>query len=206
MNNDITILFQGDSVTDCGRGLDEFNGLGDGYVKKVDDLLKERKSDILVVNRGISGNRAIDLKNRWKTDCLDIRPNILFILIGINDVWRRYDSNDPTTCESFVNTYKYLIKKTKEELNIPVILLEPFLLDIESKKHYREDLDPKREAVEKLANEYGCRFIGLDSIFRKKCDTSKPEFWAEDGVHPTDVGHQVIAEEIIKVLTNMGIV
>ncbi|MFG1909325.1 SGNH/GDSL hydrolase family protein [Kribbella sp. NPDC048928] len=187
-----TIVFAGDSVTDCGRRTDP-DGLGDGYVRNVyDDLsgrLGERRPSI--VNAGISGNRAVDLAARWATDVLAHDPALVSILIGINDTWRRYDENDPTTPEAFEASYRELL----DSLSCPVVLMEPFLLPVkDGQETWREDLDPKLDVVRKLAVEYGAILVPTDVELTKQAATAGAATLAGDGVHPSAAGHRALAD------------
>jgi lysophospholipase L1-like esterase len=191
------VLFQGDSITDAGRSRDNLDDLGSGYANLTSSWLTaaypERK--IHFINRGVSGNRVVDLRERWKTDCLDLKPNWVSILIGVNDTWRRYDSNDPTSVESYETGYRDLLTQIKERLNAQVILCEPFLLPIsQDVERMREDLDPKAAVVRKLASEFKTRFLPLGTIFADACKHRDPAFWSADGVHPTFTGHALMTQ------------
>lgn len=183
-----TVVFAGDSVTDCGRRTDP-SRLGNGYVRDLYDDLGEHRPNI--VNAGISGNRAADLADRWSTDVLAHDPSLVSILIGINDTWRRYDENDPTTAESFEASYRALL----DPLNCPVVLMEPFLLPVkDGQDAWREDLDPKLEVVRKLAVEYGAILVPTDVELTKQAASVGPETLAGDGVHPSPAGHRALAD------------
>jgi acyl-CoA thioesterase-1 len=199
-NNDI-VLFQGDSVTDCGRNRNDTSCLGNGYAKIVSDMFtaKHPESNVTFLNKGISGNRVKDLQSRWREDCLELRPNWVSILIGINDCWRRYDSNDPTSVDEFASGYRTLLEQIKHELQANVILCEPFLLPVpEDRKLWREDLDPKIHAVRELAREFGALYIPLDGLFAEASTRAEPSFWLPDGVHPSQDGHDLIAQAWLK--------
>jgi len=196
-----TILFQGDSVTDCSRDREDFHGLGGGYPLYVSQLLG---GHVKVLNRGISGHRAKDLAARWREDCLALDPDIVSILIGINDVWRRYDSNDPTSDAAFEASYRKLLEPLAER-GVKTLLIQPFLLDVsESVTAMREDLTGKQAVVRRLAGEFGDKIVLLDAdaLFREAAaDTGNPPaHYAGDGVHPTQAGHRVLAEAIIPLL------
>jgi lysophospholipase L1-like esterase len=195
------ILFQGDSITDCGRSREDFYGLGNGYAMMVAKLFNELYPDLPVefINRGISGNRAIDIKNRWQEDCIDLKPDFLSILIGINDVWRRYDSNNPTTALEFEDNYRYILEETRAKLpNTKIIILEPFVLPVpEDRIKWREDLDPKIQVARKLAAEFKAIYLPLDGMFAGAYIASSPEIFAPDGVHPSEKGHNLIANSLI---------
>jgi acyl-CoA thioesterase I len=202
LQNNSIILFQGDSITDAGRSRVSDRLLGSGYPAKIQALVKRRLpgSKIKVLNRGISGNRAVDLLNRWDTDCILLKPDYVSILIGVNDTWRRYDNNDPTSPELFKQRVKELIEKTLSGTSAQIILLNPFLLDINDKvTAMREDLCGKQAAIGELAQEYGTKYIDLDTIFKSAAEKRSPAYYAGDGVHPTKAGHKLIAEEWLKV-------
>ena len=183
-----TVVFAGDSVTDCGRRTDP-DGLGDGYVRNLYDDLGPRRPRI--VNAGISGHRAADLADRWSTDVLAHDPSLVSILIGINDTWRRYDENDPTTAESFEASYRALL----DPLDCPVVLIEPFLLPVKAgQEEWREDLDPKLDVVRKLAVEYGAILVPADLELNRQAMTVGAATLAGDGVHPSPAGHRAIAD------------
>jgi len=147
------------------------------------------------INRGISGNRVKDLQDRWQQDCLGLKPDLLSILIGINDCWRRYDKNDPTSAEKFEEGYRDILEQVKKSNpDIKIVLWEPFVLPVkEGQESWREDLDPKIQVVRKLAREYNTYLVPSDSIMAQACTLEDPAFWAADGVHPTQAGHALMA-------------
>jgi len=195
-DNDV-ILFIGDSITDCGRKRDEPYDLGTGYPNLISPWFAAAhpEMNVTILNKGISGNRVRDLQKRWDKDCIDLNPDIVSILIGINDTWRRYDRNDPTSAEEFEIAYRDILTRTKERTNAKIILLEPFVLPFpEDRKEWREDLDPKIHAVRKLACEFKAILIPLDGIFARYSVYKPFDYWTNDGVHPTKKGHAVIAK------------
>ena len=204
------ILFQGDSVTDANRTESQefLNGkesLGKGYPLFIAQHLKNTNSSMTVMNRGISGNRVRDLKQRWEQDCLAIEPVILTILIGINDCWRKYDSNDETSAEKFESDYEDLIIQAQSHGINKMILMEPFVLPIpDDRIQWRETLDPMIHAVRRLAKRHHTEFIPLDGIFAKAGIAGDYYDFTVDGVHPTDKGHRLIADEWMKVYKSMN--
>ncbi|GIP23799.1 SGNH/GDSL hydrolase family protein [Paenibacillus sp. J22TS3] len=195
-DNDI-VLFQGDSITDAGRDYYDERSLGTGYALMTAAEFGRRypRKQVQFLNRGISGNRVVDLQGRWREDCLKLRPTWVSIYIGINDTWRKYDSNDPTTAESFYRGYRDLIVQTKEELNANLILMEPFVLPVpKDRSGWREDLDPKIQAVRELSREFKTFYVPLDGLFNAASSQVSPAYWAEDGVHPTPAGHALISQ------------
>ncbi|MCL2069058.1 MAG: GDSL-type esterase/lipase family protein, partial [Oscillospiraceae bacterium] len=130
-----------------------------------------------------------------------LKPTTLSILIGVNDTWRRYDNNDPTSTEDFERGYRSILARARDELNVKIILMEPFLLPArEELEGWREDLDPKIGAVRRLAREFGALYVPLDGIFAAECMKKPPQFWAGDGVHPTQAGHGLIADAWMKAI------
>lgn len=191
------VLFQGDSITDCGRDRNNPNSLGNGYPLLVDSWfgMNFPEMNVTFLNRGISGNRVVDLNARWEEDCLDLKPNWVSIYIGINDCWRRYDSGDPTSTQDFKDGYRKLIERTKSALDAKLIMAEPFVLPHpEDRRAWREDLDPKIHAVRDLAAEYGALLVPLDGLFAAAAVRREASFWAPDGVHPSPAGHGLIAK------------
>lgn len=196
---ELTVLFQGDSITDAGRTANKDpNVLGGGYPLFVNAMFHAENPGrhVRFINRGISGNRARDLRARWEKDCIDLHPDILSILIGINDTWRRYDSNDPTTPEKFEEDYRWILDRTRTALpNTEIVILEPFLLpEPADKQIFREDLDPKIHVARRLAAEFQTQYIPLDGIFAAAAIASGSQRWSGDGVHPSHEGHALIAE------------
>ena len=199
------ILFQGDSITDCGRNKETGEDLGSGYPAKIAAVweILFPGSGINFINRGISGNRTGDLLERYEKDFKALKPDLVSILIGINDTWRRYDGNDPTGVEVFESRYRTLLANLRRDLpQAAIVIIEPFLLSsIPERIQWREDLDPKIQAVRRLAKEYADVFIPLDGIFtRYAVQGAKDIDMAADGVHPTPLGHGIIASEWLRAL------
>lgn len=189
-----TTVFIGDSVTDCGRlNLPPY---GDGYVR---DIVNSRKLDGEIINVGTSGHRLVDLIARWDEDVLAHNPTRVSIAIGINDTWRRYDDNDPTRVEDFEMNYDEILAKTKAACNPDFILCEPFLLHVKPEmKTWREDLDPKIAVVHKLATKYSARLVPFDSYLNSLLNNHTIDELADDGIHPSVLGHQLLANLWIK--------
>ena len=191
-----TILFQGDSVTDCGRLYGD-NGLGFGYVALITAQLQSKYPELglKILNRGVSGNRVVDLQARWQEECIDLAPDVLSILIGVNDTWRKFDDDDETSAEKYKESYRDILTKAlSANPNLRLIILEPFVLPIpDDRKEWRGDLDPKITAARELAVELGALYVPLDGIFAAKQTQRPAQFWAADGVHPTLEGAGVIA-------------
>lgn len=194
-NNDL-ILFQGDSITDCGRSRTDGANLGGGYAMLAAAWLTAMAPGkrLRFLNRGISGNRAKDLRARWQADCLDLKPNWVSILIGVNDTWRRFDSNDATPVEVYETNYRQILQQS-QAAGMKLIVCEPFLLPVpHDRVAWREDLDPKIAAARRLAREFGAIYVPLDGAFGAAATQQPMEAWAPDGVHPTPAGHALIAQ------------
>lgn len=201
IEDEATVLFQGDSITDAGRDRTYGEDSGSGYAMMAgawfNALYPEKK--VRFLNRGIGGDRVRDLRRRWQVDCLDLRPDWVSILIGINDTWRRYDSNDPTSAQAYEATYRSILEDVRSKLEARLILCEPFVLPIPaSREEWREDLDPKIAIVRKLAREFDAILVPLDGIFAQAATQQKLAFWAFDGVHPSQAGHALIAQAWLK--------
>jgi lysophospholipase L1-like esterase len=203
------VLFQGDSITDCGRSRSNENDLGEGYPARIAGLWQNLFPDsgATFLNRGVSGDRARNLLERYEADFRAPEPDLVSILVGINDTWRRYDSRDPTSVETFEKNYRTLLENLKRDLpRTVIVIIEPFLLDSDpAKALWREDLDPKIQAVRRLAKEFADIFIPMDSIFARYAVGGVRETdMSADGVHPTPCGHGIIAAEWLKAL-NIGL-
>lgn len=197
LNDGDLILFQGDSITDAGRDRSEPENLGSGYAMLAASWFQALypEKQVRFLNRGISGDRAIDLAARWQEDCLDLRPTWLSLLVGINDTWRRYDSGQTTSAAAYEDTYRSLLESVLASGKTRLILCEPFLLHISTDMDaWREDLDPRIAVVRKLAREYHALYIPFDGLFAQAAARREPAFWAGDGVHPTSAGHALMAQ------------
>jgi len=183
-------LFIGDSVTDCDRLAEP--PYGDGYVFKI---ANSGRLSGEIINVGTSGHRLIDLENRWNTDVLAHQPTLVSVAIGINDTWRRYDDNDLTSVEAFEESYRRVLTATKAQGNPDLVLCEPFLLEVRDEmKTWREDLDPKIAVVHKMAAEFNAKLVPFDQRFKDLAQEMAMTELAEDGIHPSKLGHQIMAD------------
>jgi len=208
MSNE-TILFQGDSITDTGRNREDPDWLGRGYVTMIGGriLLEKTPGDWMIYNRGISGNRTCDLLDRWQEDCIDLQPTILSLYIGVNNTWRRYDSDSPTPADVFASELDQLLDSAFA--NTPAtpersILIEPFVLGTEenNKAHWiEEDLGEKQVIVRQASERYGTLFLPLQSLFDAALERAPAAFWAPDGVHPSTAGHGLIAQNWLDIMS-----
>jgi acyl-CoA thioesterase I len=194
MTDPLTALFAGDSITDADR-LSDPAALGRGYVRLIAEIAAGRADPLRVVNAGVSGDRVVDLAARWQSDVIDERPDILTVLIGVNDTWRRYDSGDPTSAVAFERGYAELLDAALTSGIQRLVLMEPFLIPIDAaQEQWRtEDLDAKIAATRALAERFDATLIGLDGLLNDAARQDGSTAIAADGVHPTDVGHELIA-------------
>lgn len=197
------ILFQGDSITDAGRDKgrqDNANDprmLGGGYVHfAAAQLLAERPADGLkIYNRGISGNKVFQLAERWEADCLALKPDVLSILIGVNDIWHKLNGQYDGTVEVYEKDYRALLQRTREALPaVKLVVCEPFVLRCGAvNDKWFPDFDGYRAAAKKVATEFKAAFIPFQTMFDEAAGKAPPAYWAGDGVHPTMAGACLMA-------------
>lgn len=196
------ILCFGDSITDCGRNYDDLKSLGDGYVSIIRQHLPENQYEL--INKGISGNKVADLIERLDKDCIGLKPDIVSILIGINDTWHfmrdePYPNGIEAEMERFEKVYKEMLERLHQAGISHIRIMEPFVLpDPEDRKNWRTDLDKRIQIIRHLAKAYQCEFIPLDGMINAAGINSSFKDYSEDGVHPTLKGHQLIAKEWLK--------
>ncbi len=188
-------LFIGDSITDCERREDP-ESLGYGYVR----VLAGSLASVDVVNRGVAGDRVQDVLNRWDPDCISIGADLVSVLVGINDTWRRYDSGIATTARKFEHDYRSMLDAlTRARPRTEIVLIEPFLLPVSpDQERWLEDLEPKIAAVHALAEEFSATIVPSHSPLGERAALIGPEAIVRDGVHPTPLGHRLLADEWIK--------
>ncbi len=196
------ILFQGDSVTDAGRNYEDLADLGPGYAKYVAEQLKSDMptTEFEFINRGISGNRVRDILARSDKDLVDLDPDIVTILIGVNDTWRRFDMNDPTTADEFADTYETLLKKIKANTHAKIVIIEAFVLYGMGRDEFREDLDLKLDKTRILAMQYADAYVPLDGILAAECVDRAPTELSDDGIHPNEGGRRFIAPYVTQAI------
>lgn len=204
----IRLLFQGDSITDAGRNYEDMHDMGNGYPRYAANILQETYPDTQFefINLGIGGNQTKDLVARLESDFVDIKPDIVSILIGINDVWHHADDKSWIPDEVFEERYRTVLSAMKEKTNAKIMIMEPFLIPISDKLFFREDLAPKIEIIRKLAREFADVYLPTDGLLNAFFIGDDPLSFAEDGVHPTAKGAKCIAElyvEYIEKLINI---
>ncbi|MFE0464087.1 GDSL-type esterase/lipase family protein [Kitasatospora sp. NPDC058965] len=190
-----TVLFQGDSITDAGRDRTDPADLGDGYVAFAADRLRTAHPGATVVNRGIAGNRMADLAARWEREAVAVRADLASVLIGVNDTWRRFDAGLVSPVEPWEEQYRELLTRLRGAGTAQLVLIEPFLVPVaEEQLAWRADLEPRIEAVHRLAAEFGAALLTADALLNRAAEgIGTPLAIAADGVHPTALGHQILA-------------
>ena len=199
------ILFQGDSITDCGRDWNNDAQLGRGYAHLVEAHLGFcEPGEHTFINKGISGNRIVDLYARIKRDILNYKPDVMSILIGVNDVWHELsESPNGVDADKFFKIYSMLIEEVKEALpNVKIMILEPFVLEACSTEanweYFKTETAKRAEMAKKIAEKYSLPFIPLQNGFDELAKKAPNAYWLGDGVHPTAKGHEFIKNEWLK--------
>lgn len=192
------ILFQGDSITDASRDQRNYHHLGNGYPKYAAQMIREAHpdTDFEFINLGISGNRTGQLFDRLYADAIELQPDIISILIGINDLWHRYEKKPiATTDEQIEVNYRSILKELRAKTNAKIMILSPYLLDCEDKEDLREDLGRILPMIRMLANQYADVFVPLDEYFAEAMKTvPRAQYYSYDGVHPNTNGATFIGK------------
>ena len=199
------ILFQGDSITDAGRDWNNDAQLGRGYAHLVASSLGYAEpNQHTFVNKGISGNRIVDLYARIKRDIINYKPDVMSILIGVNDVWHEIgDSPNGVDADKFFKIYSMLIEEIKEALpSIKIMILEPFVLEAcateANWEFFKTETAKRAQMARKIAEKYNLPFIELQKGFDDLAKKAPNSYWLGDGVHPTEAGHEYIKGEWLK--------
>lgn len=195
------ILFQGDSITDAGRSRDNDVDLGVGYPLLVKaNLGFEYPGKYEFFNRGISGNRVTDVYARIKNDIINLKPDVMSILIGVNDVWHEFSCENGVDAEKYYKIYDMLIEEVKTALpDIKIMILEPFVLKgtatEENWNGFYSEVKKRSQMAEKISEKYNLPFIRLQDGFEKLSENIETSYWLSDGVHPTAMGHEYIKQQ-----------
>ena len=192
------ILFQGDSVTDAGRDRSDPHAMGNGYPRVASAMIPDSFPDteFEFIDLGISGNRTEHLVERMEADFIEIQPDIVSILIGVNDVWHHYAFEYvETTDEQFESNYRTLLEGLKSRTTARILMIQPFLLETvdPAKQELCEELARKQAIVKRLADEYADAYLPLDEVLHSMTE-EEPAYYAADGVHPTPDGACCIGE------------
>jgi lysophospholipase L1-like esterase len=212
IGKEAVILFQGDSITDAGRDRARENNandsaaLGKGYVYFIAaQLLADRPGDNLkIYNRGISGNKVFQLADRWDKDCLQLKPDLLSILIGVNDIWHTLNGNYNGTVEKYEQDYRALLARTRHELpDLKLIICEPYVLRCGAvNDKWFPEFDRYRGVARKMSMEFNATFVPFQAMFEKASKLATPSYWAADGVHPTMAGAWLMARTWMETVVN----
>ncbi|MFN3241249.1 MAG: SGNH/GDSL hydrolase family protein [Planctomycetota bacterium] len=207
-----TVLFQGDSITDAGRErkpqhADTANGargLGRGYASLAAGglMVQMAPHDVRCFNRGVSGNKVFQLAERWQRDCLDLQPDVLSILIGVNDIWHTRDGKYDGTAAVYERDYDALLQRTRDALpDVTLIVCEPFVLPCGAvDASWFPEFDEYRAAARRVADKHGATFVPFHSMFEAAMQHHPAEHWAKDGVHPTRAGAALMAKAWLRTL------
>jgi lysophospholipase L1-like esterase len=204
LNKEDIILFQGDSITDAHRKRDDSNpnspaALGSGYpfLAASELLYNNPDKDLRIYNKGISGNKVYQLAERWDADCLDIKPTVLSILVGVNDFWHTLVNGYQGTLKTYQDDYKTLLDRTKQKLpEVKLIIGEPYAVkgikSVDDK--WYPVFDEYRHAAREIADSFGAAFIPYQDIYDKAQKSAPGVYWTGDGVHPSLAGARLMAE------------
>lgn len=199
-----TILFQGDSITDAGRNrkregsANDMRALGHGYPLMIgaDLMLDNPDFALRIFNRGISGHRVPDLQKRWDKDCVQLKPNLLSILVGVNDIWHKLNGNYDGTVETYLQGFKSLLAETKAKLpETTIVVCEPFALKTGAvNEKWFPEFDQRRASAREASDSIGAVWVPFQKMFDDAVAAGVPsEYWAADGVHPSIAGNALMA-------------
>jgi lysophospholipase L1-like esterase len=203
IQKDDVILLQGDSITDSGRRKEEMNpnvasAFGNGYalIAASELLMKGADKNLKIYNKGISGNKVYQVAERWQKDCIDLKPTVVSVHIGVNDFWHTLTNKYTGTIKTYRDDYTALLKRTKEQLpGVQFIIGEPFAVTgIKSvDEKWYPTFNDYRAAARDIADEFDAVFIPYQSIFDKAQQSAPGVYWTYDGVHPSLAGAQLMA-------------
>jgi lysophospholipase L1-like esterase len=201
-----TILFQGDSITDCGRNREAAvntpGHMGNGYVNLITSELLgcNPAANYTCINKGISGNRVVDLYARWKVDALNWNPDFISILIGVNDVWHEIGGHNGVEADRFEQVYRMLLSWTKQVLpNVKLLIMEPFALKSEVVDDaFIAEVRVRAAIAEKMAKEFNAVYLPLHDMLTAAAEKAAPGYYSGDGVHPSLAGNKLIADAWLK--------
>lgn len=209
------ILFQGDSITDCERDRNNIDGIGMGYPLLVKaELGLDKPGAYQIYNKGISGNRIVDLYARIRSDIINLAPDYISILIGVNDVWHEFGNQNGVDAEKFEKIYCMLLDEIFSALpNVKIMIMEPFCLRAASTENTEEYPDKwntfshevklRAEKARMVAEKYNLPFVELQSKFDEASKKAENSYWLSDGVHPTSMGHELIKRAWLETYKSM---
>lgn len=210
------VLFQGDSITDCGRDRNDPNNCGTGYPLFVRAYLTGNyPGEYTCYNKGISGNRILDVYARIKAHIINLKPDYMSILIGINDVWHELDFGNGVDAVKFERFYRMLLEEVKAALpDIKIMIMEPFVLPGTATvsneenpgrwEYFRTECDLRQQAAKRVAEDFGLLYVPLQATFDEACTKAPADYWLRDGVHPTPAGHELIKQKWLEAFEKLG--
>jgi lysophospholipase L1-like esterase len=197
------IVFIGDSITDAGRRTDPL-GNGTGYFNLVRSFVLGRYPELglSIVNRGIGGDTVRHLKNRWQDDVIAEKPDWLSVKIGINDVWRTFGEkvHEAVPIDEFETTYRELLTQAVEQTGAKLILAEPYVIEADKNNPFRAKMDQYGQVVRKIAGDFGAINVRTQQAFDVALQTTTPDDWAADKIHPNTPGHAIIALAFLRAI------
>lgn len=194
------VLFQGDSITDCDRGLEAIGKTGNGYATMAVGQLGAQEPGVYTFyNRGVGGNRIVDLYARMKADIVNLKPDYMSILMGVNDVWHEFEFANGVSAEKFEKVYCMLIEELQQVLpGLKIMIMEPFFLPRqdtpERNAYFAKEVPLRAAAAKRVAEKYGLVFVPLQERLTKANVGVAWDYWLCDGVHPTQAGHYLLKE------------
>ena len=209
------ILFQGDSITDCGRNKQDFYNMGGGYANLIKGQLgADKPNEYEFINRGVSGNRIVDLYARIKADFINLNPDYASIFIGVNDAWHEINHQNGVDTEKFEKIYCMLIDEIKAACpNLKLMIISPYVVEGSATcntdenpnrlERFKNDVGEKAAVCKKIAQKHSLPLIELQPIFDEACKSAPPSHWTWDGVHPSICGHELIKRIWLKTFENM---
>ncbi len=198
------ILFQGDSITDAGRNREFSYSFGNGYANMVaGELGADYPYAYSFCNRGIGGNRVVDLFARIRVDMINLKPDMMSILIGVNDVWHEYTRQNGVSAEKYELVYDLMIDELLRELpELKIMIMEPFVLPGSATEnteenpnrwdYFQKEVALRAASAKKIAEKYNLPFVPLQDLFNAVNADAPMGYWLRDGVHPTAAGHTLV--------------
>lgn len=213
------VVFQGDSITDGNRTKDSRNFwdlnhyLGHGYAQMVAARLgvDYPEKDFIFHNRGISGNRILDMYARWREDGICLMPNTVSVLIGVNDCNAELDNGTGSRADKYERIYRMMLDETRTALpGVKLVLMEPFILPVgrvaQNYGKWQELMIPIQQTLPRIAADYDAAFVPLQKRFEKLCEKREASYWLWDGIHPTAAGHEVIARQWVRAYATLNVI
>ncbi|MBQ8600304.1 MAG: SGNH/GDSL hydrolase family protein [Clostridia bacterium] len=202
------ILFQGDSITDCGRNRDRLDSLGGGYPNLVGCYLAgEYPGEYECINKGISGNRIVDVYARIKKDIINLQPDIMSIMIGVNDVWHEVNHQNGVSAEKYEMLYDLMLSEIKETLpELKIMIISPYVIKGTATEDtwdvFRPEVEKRAAAAKRIAEKYGLPFVDMLTKFDEAVEKYPDEEWAADGVHAKNAGKELLKRAWLECFQN----